>query len=387
MTPGDPWSRRDFLSAAIGVVSLAGRNQRQRPPVERLAYVGTYTTDGRSQGIYRLLLNTESGSLRLDGIAAKSANPSYLALHPNGRVLYAVNEVSEFRGQPAGAVSAFAIDRRSGALELLNQQPSLGTSPCYVSVDRRGRVVFVANYGGGSVASFPVRRDAGLQTAKSFVQHEGRGAHAVRQTAPHAHCILPDPTNRFVLVVDLGTDALLTYRLDERTGAITVVTPGAATKAGAGPRHLTFHPNGRFAYVVNELDSTLLAFTYDGQRGALDEIQVTPASPGGTVTENYPADVHVSPSGRFLYASNRGDDTIAVFAIDSATGQVTPVEQVSSGGRTPRNFTLDPSGRFLLAANQRSDSIVSFRVDEASGRLTPTGSTVAVPVPVCIRFR
>ena len=387
MTPGDPWSRREFLSAAaVGVVSLAGRNQRQRP-VERLAYVGTYTTDGRSQGIDRLLLNTESGSLRLDGIAAKAANPSYLALHPNGRVLYAVNELSEFRGQPAGAVSAFAIDRRSGALKLLNQQPSLGTSPCYVSVDRRGRVVFVANYGGGSIASFPVRRDAGLQTAKSFVQHEGRGAHAVRQTAPHAHCILPDPANRFVLVVDLGTDALLTYRLDERTGAITVVTPGTATKAGAGPRHLTFHPNGRFAYVVNELDSTLAVFTYDGARGALDEVQVTAASPGGTATENYPADVHVSPSGRFLYSSNRGDDTIAVFAIDSTTGQVTPVEQVSSGGRTPRNFTLDPSGRFLLAANQRSDSIVSFRVDEASGRLTPTGSIVAVPVPVCIRFR
>jgi 6-phosphogluconolactonase len=387
VSDGERWTRRDFLSAAaVGVAGLTGVRQGQRRAPERLAYVGTYTTDGRSQGIYRLWLNTESGALRLDGVAAKTANPSYLALHPNGRVLYAVNELAEFRGQAAGAVSAFAIDRRSNGLKLLNQQPSLGEAPCYVSVDRRGRFVFVANYGGGSVASIPVRRDGGLQTVKSFVQHEGTGAHPVRQTAPHAHCIVPDPANRFVLVVDLGTDAVLTYRLDDKTGAITVVTPGAAMKPGAGPRHLTFHPSGRFAYVVNELDSSLSVFTYDATRGALEETQVTAASPGGTVTENHPADVHIAASGRFLYASNRGDDTIAVFAIDPATGQVSPVEQVPSGGRTPRNFTLDPTGRFLLAANQRSDSIVSFQVDGESGRLTPTGARVEVPVPVCIRF-
>jgi 6-phosphogluconolactonase len=384
----DNWTRRDFLSAtALGAVGLSGWNPAATSAAERLAYVGTYTADRRSEGIYRLLVDSASGALRLDGVAAKAANPSYLALHPNGRVLYAVNELSEFRGEESGAVSAFGVERSTGKLTLLNRQSSYGKAPCYVSVDRAGRFVFVANYGGGSITSIPVRRDGGLQTARSVVRHAGTGADPVRQTAPHAHCIVPDPTNKYVLAVDLGIDAILTYRVDERTGGITVVTPGAATKPGAGPRHLTFHPNGRFAYVVNELDSTLSAFTFDSARGALDEVQVTPASPGGTVADNHPADVHVAGSGRFLYASNRGDDTIAVFAIDSATGQLTPVHQVASGGKSPRNFSLDPSGRFLLAANQRSDVIASFRVDAESGRLTPTGSSVEVPAPVCIRFR
>lgn len=381
------WTRRDFLSTtALGAMGLAGE-RRTVSVDERFAYVGTYTTDGRSQGIYRLWLNAETGALRLDGVAAKSANPSYLALHPNGRVLYAVNELSEFRGEPSGAVSAYAIARATGALTLLNQQPSHGKAPCYVSVDRTGRVVLVANYGGGSITTIPVRRDGGLATAKNVVRHEGKSVDPVRQAAPHAHCVLPDPTNRYVLAVDLGIDAMLTYRLDDRTGAISVVTPGAAAKPGAGPRHLTFHPNGRFAYVVNELDSTLSVFTYDGERGALTEVQVAPASPGGTVPDNHPADIHVAASGRHLYVSNRGDDTVAVFVIDPASGQVTPVQQIASGGRSPRNFALDPTGRFLLAANQRSDSIVSFRVDAESGRLTPTGSVVELAAPVCVKFR
>jgi len=381
------WTRRDFLSTtALGAMGLAGE-RRTVSVDERFAYVGTYTTDGRSQGIYRLWLNAETGALRLDGVAAKTANPSYLALHPNGRVLYAVNELSEFRGEPSGAVSAYAIARATGALTLLNQQPSHGKAPCYVSVDRTGRVVLVANYGGGSITTIPVRRDGGLATAKNVVRHEGKSVDPVRQAAPHAHCVLPDPTNRYVLAVDLGIDAMLTYRLDDRTGAISVVTPGAAAKPGAGPRHLTFHPNGRFAYVVNELDSTLSVFTYDGERGALTEVQVAPASPGGTVPDNHPADIHVAASGRHLYVSNRGDDTVAVFVIDPASGQVTPVQQIASGGRSPRNFALDPTGRFLLAANQRSDSIVSFRVDAESGRLTPTGSVVELAAPVCVKFR
>jgi 6-phosphogluconolactonase len=387
MTLHDRWTRRDFFSvAALGAVGMTGWSPARRSAAERLAYVGTYTTDGRSEGIYRLMVDTSSGALRLDGVAAKSANPSYLALHPGGRVLYAVNELSELRGEATGGVSAFAIDRAAGSLSFINQQSSNGKAPCYVSVDRSGRIVLVANYGGGSIATIPVRGDGGLQTPASVVRHAGSGADPVRQSAPHAHCILPDPTNKHVLAVDLGTDAILTYRLDERTGAITVVTPGLATKPGAGPRHLVFHPNGKFAYVVNELDSTLSVFTYDAERGALDEVQVTPASPGGASAANHPADVHVAPSGRFLYASNRGDDTIAVFAIDPGTGRVTAVEQISSGGRSPRNFALDPSGQFLLAANQRSDVITSFRIDATSGRLTPTRFTVTVPTPVCIRF-
>jgi 6-phosphogluconolactonase len=373
---------------AVGLVGLSTRQRGDGDGVaERMAYIGTYTTDGRSDGIHRLWLNSESGALRLDGLAAKAANPSYLALHPNGRVLYAVNEISEFAGRPTGAVTAFAIAGASGALTLLNQEASEGTSPCYVSVDRTGAVVLVANYGGGSIATLPVRPGGRLGTARKVVQHAGKGADPVRQTAPHAHCIVPDPGNAFVLAVDLGIDAVLTYRFDARTAAITVVTPGTATKPGAGPRHLTFHPNGRVAYVVNELDSTIATYRYDGAHGALDEVQVTAASPGGAASGNFPADVHVARSGRFLYASNRGDDTIAVFAIDAASGQLSPVQQVSTGGKWPRNFSLDPSGRFLVVANQKSDSIGSFRVDAASGRLTPTGSSVEVASPVCVRFR
>ena len=386
MTADSRWTRREFLCvAAVGAAGAVVRG-RVEPNAERLAYVGTYTNDGRSEGIYRLLLNTDTGALRLDGIAVKSANPSYLAIHPNGRVLYAVNELAEFQGKPTGGVSAFAIGARD-RLTLLNQQESQGKAPCYVSVDRKGRFVFVANYTGGSIASIPVRRDGGLSVARTVVNHKGTGPDPVRQTSPHAHCILPDPSGRYVLAVDLGIDAILTYTLDEKTGAITVSDTGAATKPGAGPRHLTFHANGRFAYLANELDSTLSTFAYDAARGALEEIDVTAAAPGGTVQGNHPADIHVSPSGRHVYLSNRGEDTIAVFSIDASTGKVTPIEQVSTGGKSPRNFTLDPSGRWLLVANQRSDSIVSFKVDPESGRLTPAGHQVEVATPVCVKFR
>jgi 6-phosphogluconolactonase len=386
MTADSRWTRREFLSvAAVGAVGLAARG-RVEPNADRLAYVGTYTNDGRSEGIYRLLVNTDTGALRLDGVAAKSTNPSYLAIHPNGRALYAVNELAEFQGKPTGGVSAFAIGARDH-LTLLNQQESQGKAPCYVSVDRKGRFIFVANYTGGSIASIPVRRDGRLTVARTVVNHKGTGPDPVRQTSPHAHCILPDPSGRYVLAVDLGIDAILTYTLDEKSGAIAVSDTGAATKPGAGPRHLTFHPNGRFAYLVNELDSTLSVFAYDAQRGALEEIDVTAAAPGGTVQGNHPADVHVSPLGRHVYISNRGEDNIAVFSIDAATGKVTPVDQVSTGGKSPRNFTLDPSGRWLLAANQRSDSIVSFKVDPESGRLTPSGHRIEVATPVCIKFR
>ena len=388
MTPDDRWTRRDFLSAtALGLVGVAWRGVDVSGADEQLAYVGTYTTDGRSEGIYRLRLDAASGALRIDGLAVKAANPSYLALHPNGRVLYAVNEVSEFRGEATGAVSAFAIAQKSGALTLINQQASQGKAPCYVSVDRTGAVVLVANYGGGSIATLPVRRGGGLEIARNVVKHAGTGGDPVRQSAPHAHCVVTDPDNRFVLAVDLGIDAVLTYRFDVRAAAITVAPSGAAMKPGAGPRHLAFHPSGRYVYVVNELDSTLAAYSYDAERGALAELQVTAASPGGTVADNHPADVRVAASGRFLYASNRGDDTIAVFAIDAATGHLTPVQQVPSGGKGPRNFSLDPTGRFLVAANQKSDNVVSFRVDPDTGRLTPTGSTIDLASPVCVRFR
>ena len=381
------WTRRDFLSTtALGVVGLKhGRGWLGAD--ERFAFIGTYTSTGSSQGIYRLFLNTTTGAMRVDGVAAKTADPSFLALHPNGRVLYAVNEVDSFEGQATGAVSAFAIARDSGALTPLNQLPSHGKSPCYVSLDRTGRTVLVANYASGTIATFTVRQDGHLGVARTIVQHEGKGPDAERQTSPHAHCIMADPGNKYVVAADLGVDGVLIYKFDERTGSIATGATRVATKPGAGPRHLAFHPTGRFLYVLNELDSTIGAYGYDADNGSLNELQVTAASPGGTAQGNHPADVHVASSGRFLYSSNRGDDTIAVFAIDGPSGQVTPVQQVSTGGRTPRNFALDPTEQFLLAANQNSSSIMSFRVDAATGRLTPTGEKVDVPSPVCVRFR
>ena len=388
MTGDDRWTRRDFLSVtAASVFGFATRERRTAGADERFAYIGTYTADGRSKGIYRLFLNTKTGAIRVDGVAAESRNPSFLALHPNGRTLYAVNEVQDHGGKPTGGVTAFAVARESGALTLLNQLPSHGKDPCYVSVDHTGRTVLVANYTSGSIASFTVRQSGRLGVARTVVQHEGHGPNAERQTSPHAHCIVTDPGNKYVLAADLGVDGVLIYRFDERTGSIANVANGVATKPGAGPRHLAFHPNGRFLYVVNELDSTLAVYTYDADHGSLDEVQVTAASPGGTAEGNHPADVHVASSGRHLYSSNRGDDTIAVFGIDARSGQVTPVQQVSTNGKTPRNFALDPTGRYLLVANQRSDSILSFGVDAESGRLTPTGETVELPTPVCIRFR
>lgn len=379
-------TRREFFPIAAGALGLTRGAGRGQHPREQLAYIGTYTTDGRSEGIYMLRVHPQTGALRVEGVAARSANPSYVALHPNGRTAYAVNEVSEFEGQESGGVSAFRVDRQAGRLTLINQQASQGKAPCYVSLDRSGRFVLVANYGGGSVATLPVRRDGGLDVARSVIQHEGSGPNPTRQTAPHAHCVLPDHENRHVLVVDLGIDAVVTYQLDARTGKLTPVATGAALKPGAGPRHLVFHPTLPFAYVANELDSTVTAFRYDRQHGALEEVQTKAASPGGTAPSNYPADLHIAGSGRHLYLSNRGDDTIAVFAIDEATGQLTPVQQIACGGQWPRNFALDPTGRFLLVANQRSDSIVAFRVDLESGRLTPTQYRVELPVPVCIRF-
>jgi 6-phosphogluconolactonase len=386
MTADTRWTRRDFLSTtALGMIGI-GIHGRSSGADERFAYIGTYTNAGHSEGIYRLFLDTATGSMRIDGVAAKSADPSFLALHPNGRVLYAVNELEKFGGKPTGAVSAFAIAQGSGALTPLNQVPSHGKAPCYVSVDRTGHTVLVANYVSGTIATFTVRQDGGLGDARTIVQHEGKGPNAERQEGPHAHCIITDPGNRYVIAADLGVDGVLIYKFNEKTGSISTVANGVATNPGAGPRHLAFHPTGRFLYVINELDSTLVVYKYDGERGALDQVQVTAASPGGTA-KNFPADLHVSPSGRFLYGSNRGDNTIAVFAIDASSGQLTAMQQVSTAGDWPRNFAFDPTERFLLVANQRSDSILSFQVDAESGRLTPTGEKIEVASPVCIRFR
>jgi len=310
-----------------------------------------------------------------------------VALHPNGQFLYSVSEVDDSNGRPGGAVAAFAVDASSGALTLLNQQSSGGTGPCHVAVDRRGRYVFAANYMGGSTAMLPIRADGSLGEASDFHQHAGSSADPRRQAGPHAHSANVAPDNRFVFVADLGLDRVMAYRLDLASGTFPPNDPPWATlHPGAGPRHMAFHPSGRYAYVINELDSTMTAFSYDGARGALTEIQTITTLPEGFEGTNYPADVHVSADGRFLYGSNRGHDSIVAYAVDAASGRLSVIGHTPTGGEFPRNFNIDPSGRWMYVANQNTNNIVAYRIDQASGMPEPTGDQIEVPMPVCIQF-
>jgi 6-phosphogluconolactonase len=351
-----------------------------------MLYVGTYTT-GKSEGIYLYRMNASTGELRHTGTVAGVVNPSFLAIAPQRRHLFAVNEVTEFNGKRSGAVTAFSIDQATGGLALLNQQPSLGEAPCYIEVDRTGKFVLVANYGGGNISVLPVRRDGRLGESTAFVQHQGSGPNAERQEGPHAHCIILDRLNRYAFAVDLGVDKIMIYCFDPIKGKLAANSPPAiSVKAGAGPRHLIFHPSGRYAYVINELDSTLTAFAYDGRRGALSAIETTSTLPASFSGVNSCADVHVSPSGKFLYGSNRGHDSIVIFSIDPGTGKLRYVDHQPTGGKTPRNFAVDPTGAYLLAANQNSDSITVFRIDQRRGSLMPTGHKADVPSPVNLKL-
>jgi 6-phosphogluconolactonase len=341
---------------------------------ELMLYVGTYTS-GKSEGIYIYRFNSTTGALTKSG-SIKSENPSFLALDPAKRFLYAVNE------NPTGTVSSFRIDPKSAELTFLNQQSSGGADPCYLSVDRKARSLLVANYTSGNVSVLPILRDGSLSSTIEVEQHHGAGPRE-QQKGPHAHCIRLDRLNRHALAADLGIDKLLIYRF----GAGKL---GDAQEAllhpGAGPRHLTFHPNGKYVYVINELDSSLTTFRYDAVKGTLQQFETLSTLPRDFVGTSYCADIHISRSGRFIYGSNRGHNSIVVFAVDGRTGRLNLVEHVSTEGNWPRNFTLDPSEKFLLVANQRSDNVVTFRVDAATGRLTPAGQQAEIPVPVCLQF-
>jgi len=356
-------------------------------------YVGTYTqalphVDGKAEGIYVFTLEPASGALNLVGVTPGVVNPSFLALDPTGRFLYAVNETSETDGQPTGGVSAFAIDPTTRLPRFLNRQSSHGTDPCHLTVDRTGRFVVVANHGSGSVACYPIQADGSLGPASDVVQHAGSSVHPQHQRGPHAHSANLDPTNRFVLICDKGIDKVMVYRLDPSKGKLVPSDPPfALARPGSAPRHLAFHPTRPFAFVINELASTLTAFGFDAETGALHEIQTVSTLPPGYAERNSTADVHVHPSGRFVYGSNRGHDSIASFAVDQRSGRLTPLGHQSTQGAVPRNFAIDPSGTLLLAANQNSDSIVAFRIDPVNGALTPTGAVTEVPTPVCITFR
>jgi 6-phosphogluconolactonase len=352
-----------------------------------LLYLGTYTEGTSSEGIYLIRMDRRSGELRRMGAVDAGPNPSFLALHPNGRVLYAVNELEQHNGRPTGAVSAFAIAQDTGALRRLNEQPSGGGAPCFVSVDRSGRVALVANYAGGSVALLPIQPDGALAPAAQVVQHAGTGPKPERQAAPHAHCILVDLSNRFVLAADLGADRVFVYRLDVDGKSLRHVEGGdAVMRPGAGPRHIAFHPTLPLVFVANELDSTVATLRFDAERGALSPLDTRSTVPAGWTGTNYPADIHVAASGRTVYVSNRGHNSIAAFSVAASTGALVLDRVVSTEGDWPRNFSLDPTGRWLLVANQRSDSVVVLGRDPESGRLTPTRQRIAIPSPVCLRF-
>ena len=375
-----------LLTSIVASLPLHGE-ERASPTTEAMrVYFGTYTR-GASEGIYLSVLNLQTGVLSQPVLAGKVVNPSFLAIHPKRNWLASVGEVGDFAGRRSGAVNAFRVDPQTGLLTLINAQPSGGAGACYVSIDHSGRNVLVANYGGGSASVLPIGDDGRLGEATAFVQHEGSSVDPRRQTAPHAHSVYVDSANRFAFVVDLGLDRVMIYRFDAQRGMLAAHDPPWASVApGAGPRHFAFRPDNRFAYVINELQSTVTAFAYDAASGTLSPFQTVPTLPEDFDGDNTTAEVLVHPSGRFLYGSNRGHDSIAVFAIDADNGRLRFIEHQPTGGNTPRNFGIDPTGQFLLAANQASDSVVVFRIDQATGGLKPTGQQIEVPTPVCVRM-
>jgi 6-phosphogluconolactonase len=372
-----------FLLSAVCAAAAAPATHHKY-----LVYVGTYTNEGsKSKGIYAYRFDPDTGKLTSVGLAVETINPSFIVVHPNYRFLYAVNEVGDYKGQKSGAVSAFSIDRATGKLTLLNEVASKGADPCYITVDKTGKYVLVANYTGGSVAAFPVLEDGRLGEASAFVQHTGHGTDPERQEGPHAHSIDLSPDNRFAIVDDLGLDESLVYKFDAAKGSLSLNEPNYAKAGpGAGPRHFALHPNGRFAYVVNEMQSSVSVFRFDGAAGVLHPLQTISTFPKDFSGHNDDAEIQVHPSGKFLYASNRGHDSIAVFAIDQKKGTLTPVEYSPTKGQTPRSFEIAPGGSLLFAANEKSDNIFVFHINQQTGRLTPTGQVLEVAEPVCVKF-
>ena len=357
-----------------------------RSPGPTPVYIGTYT-GGKSKGIYVSRFDSATGRLTPPELAVATPSPSFLAFHPGGRFLYAAGENTRLGGKRFGAVSAFSRDAKTGQLTLLNQQSSGGAGPCHLAVDSTGKCLLVANYGDGSIAALAIKADGTLAEPGTIIQHKGSSLNPERQAGPHAHFIIPDPADRFALACDLGLDQVLVYRLDAAKAALAANDPPfAAIKPGAGARHLVFHPSGRFVFLISEMGATIIAFAYDAERGRLKELQTVSTLPDDFTGFKSGAEVQVHPSGKFVYGSNRGHDSIAVFGFDAASGKLTFLERQPTQGKTPRHFALDPTGQWLLAENQDSDSIVVFRIDAKTGHLSPTGQTVSVGSPVCAVF-
>ena len=359
----------------------------KRSKMEKMhVYIGTYTTKG-SKGIYLCELDMKTGTLTLKGAVATTPNPTFVALAPNHKYLYAANEIDNFHGAKAGAVSAWAIQPKTGALTFINDSSTKGDGPCHVSVDSKSRYVFAANYGAGSLTAMPIEKNGGVGAATGFVQHEGTSVDPKRQEGPHAHSIYIDAADHFAYACDLGLDKVFVYHFDPVNGSLTPNDPPAAmVPPGSGPRHIAFHPNGKFAYVINEMKSTVTAMKWDPKSGVMQEIETVSTVPADNTVENSTAEVFMHPNGKFLYGSNRGHNSIAIFSVDGTTGKVKRIANQSTQGKTPRSFNLDPTGAFLLAANQDTDNVFVYRVNPETGMLTPTGHSVHISMPVCIVY-
>ncbi len=372
-------------SIFLGLALLVGAFSSPAAISKYLMYVGTYTGPN-SKGIYVFQYDPATGKVDPLGLAGEIERPSFLALHPNGRFLYAVSELGN-NGLVNGSITAFAIDPKSGKLRTLNTVSSGGGGACHLVVDRTGKTLVVANYGSGSVASFKVNGDGTLSGPVSLFKHTGSSVDPKRQTGPHAHAVVLSPDQRFVFVPDLGLDQIRVYRLDAATATLSPSAPPfVATKAGSGPRHFAFSPNGKFAYSVHEMGSLVTAWSYAAASGKLAELQTISTLPPDFHGVNNSAEIEVDAGGSHVYASNRGNDSIAVFAIKEYTGKLRILQIVPTEGRTPRNFKIDPAGRYLFAANQDSNNIVIFKIDPGAGTLTPRGQVVDVPSPVCVQF-
>jgi 6-phosphogluconolactonase len=383
------WGLVVLLAVALLPVTMpqGSVSAEESKPQKLWVFFGTYTGT-KSKGIYRCELDVATGKLSEPELAGESLSPSFLTIHPSGKFLYSVNE-SSIPGKKTGAVTAFAIDPRTGKLTQLNQQSSGGSGPCHITIDKAGKHVFVANYSGGSCGALPIKEDGSLGEMTGFVQHKGSSVDKGRQEGPHAHSINLDPANKFAFVADLGLDKVLVYRFDKEKGTLTPNDPPAVEVApGSGPRHFAFHPNGQTAYVINEMALTMNALSYDADKGVLKSTQTISTLPEGTEKGKHmsTAEVVVHPSGKFVYGSNRGHNSIAIFAVDEKTDKLTAVGNQSKGIKTPRNFSIDPTGTWMLVANQDGGDVVVFKIDQKTGELTPTEHAAQVANPVCVRF-
>jgi len=368
-----------FVFAALTTTAIAGENY--------LVYYGCYTNPkSGSKGIYVSKFNNASGELSAPQLAVETGSPSFLAVHPSKKYLYAVGEISG-PDKKAGGVSAFGIALPDGKLTLINQASSVGAGPCHVSVEKTGRMAMIANYGGGSVASYAIGENGALSEAATFVQHEGSSVNPKRQSGPHGHSINSSPDGRFAFACDLGLDKVLIYRLDPATGKMSA--HGHATvPPGSGPRHFAFHPSGNFAFVNNEMLMTVTTFAYDAEKGALTAVETVSTLPeADRGKEGFStAETVAHPNGKVVYVSNRTHDTIAVFTCDPATGKLTLIQNAPAEGQIPRNFNLDPTGKWMIVAHQNSNTAALFKVDAETGKLTFTDKKVQVGGCVCVRF-